>query len=207
MTAETTPLDAERRLRAAVRREPGLVVLTGGQTGVDTMAAQAALKAGLAVELIFPADFRQEDGPLTQARRAGLRGARLHELSSASFSYRTWTAVYLADAVLLLDPAGGDGCAETARAAHCLGRPLLAPGAVPVAPPDVEPDVEPDVTAWLAETGCKVLMLAGCRASLLAGRGTITGLRSQLTAIMTGATEQHRRLLTAPITGRVTGPV
>ena len=49
----------------------------------------------------------------------------LHELASPDFRQRTWTCVYLTDAVILLDPAGGDGCQETIRAADHLGRPLL----------------------------------------------------------------------------------
>lgn len=105
--------------------QAGCCVLTGGQTGVDTLAAQSALRAGLAVHLVFPLGFRQEDGPLTPARRAELSGAILHELASPDFRLRTWTCAYLSDAIILLDPAGGDGCRETIRAATHLGRPLL----------------------------------------------------------------------------------
>ena len=54
------------------RAQAGRCVLTGGQTGVDTLAAQSALRAGLAVHLVFPLGFSQEDGPLTPARRAEL---------------------------------------------------------------------------------------------------------------------------------------
>ena len=100
-------------------------MLTGGQTGVDTAAARAALSAGLPVHLIFPRGLRQEDGPITADRRRGLRGAVLHELASGEFRHRTRTCVYLADAVILIDPAGGEGCRETQRAARDLGRPLL----------------------------------------------------------------------------------
>jgi hypothetical protein len=151
---------AEASLRRLVRAAPGLAVLTGGQTGVDTIAAQAALRAGLAVHLVFPLRLRQEDGSLTPARRRRLAGAAVHELGAASFRYRTWTCVYLADAVLLLDPAGGTGCRETARAARALGRPLLEPGAG-------EPTAA-HAAYWLAETAARVLLVAGCRASVLA---------------------------------------
>src|ERR1700684_3072245 len=94
----------ERLLRQAVREQPGLTVLTGGQTGVDSYAARAALEAGLAVPLVFPEGYRREDGPLTATRRRRLAGASMHELSSASFRNRTWTCAYLADAILLIDP-------------------------------------------------------------------------------------------------------
>src|SRR5215472_8948133 len=115
----------ERGLRGLVRAAAGLTVLTGGQTGVDTYAALAGSRAGLTVHVVFPAGYRQEDGPLTPARRRRFASAILHELPSASFRYRTWTCAYLADAVLLLDPAGGSGCQQTVRAATRLGRPLL----------------------------------------------------------------------------------
>jgi hypothetical protein len=169
----------EAGLRRAVRAPPGLTILTGGQTGVDSYAALAALRAGLSVHLVFPAGYRQEDGNLTTARRRRLAGAVFHELSSASFRYRTWTCVYLADAVLLLDPAGGAGCRETVRAATHLGRPLLSPEQV----------TADQVATWLRETSARVLLVAGCRASVLARKGKGRGLRTQLADIMVGARE------------------
>jgi Circularly permutated YpsA SLOG family len=169
----------EAGLRRAIRAAPGLTILTGGQTGVDSYAALAALRAGLSVDLVFPAGYRQEDGNLTAARRRRLAGAAFHELSSASFPYRTWTCVYVADAVLLLDPAGGAGCRETARAAETLGRPLLAP----------EQLTAEQAAAWLRETRARVLLVAGCRASLLARKGKGRSLRTQLDGIMVGARE------------------
>jgi Circularly permutated YpsA SLOG family len=179
----------EQALRGLVRAAPGLTVLTGGQTGVDTYAAIAALQAGLPVHLVFPAGYRQEDGPLTPARRRRFAGAILHELPSASFRYRTWTCAYLADAVLLLDPAGGSGCRETVHAATQLGRTLL------VSRSDA---VTGDQAAdWLASAGARVLMVAGCRASVLASKGKGRGLRTELAGIMAGARRYHDELIAA----------
>jgi hypothetical protein len=175
-------------LRRLVRMAPGVTVLTGGQTGVDTIAAQAALGAGLVVHLVFPLGLRQEDGRLTPARRRQLAGASVHELRSASFRSRTWTCVDLADAVLLLDPAGGVGCRETARAARAVGRPLLEPAAG-------EPS-RAFVAGWLAETVARVLMVAGCRASVLARRaGANRGVRADVAEVIAGAADWHGRLL------------
>ena len=148
---------AESGLRHTVRAAAGLTIVTGGQTGVDSYAARAALQTGLSVHVIFPAGLRQEDGPLTPARRRRLAGAHLHELSDAGFEYRTWTAVYVSDVVLLLDPAGGAGCQETARAARLLGRPLLAPGPRQL--------TASRAAEWLAGTPARVVLALaiGCR--------------------------------------------
>jgi Circularly permutated YpsA SLOG family len=175
-------------LRRLVRTAPGLTVLTGGQTGVDTIAAEAALRAGLAVHLVFPLGLRQEDGSLTPTRRRRLAGASVHELGSASFRSRTWACVELADAVLLLDPVGGAGCRETARAARAIGRPLLEPAAG-------EPTAT-HVARWLAETAARVLMVAGCRASVLAREADANrGVRADVTEVIAGAADWHSRLL------------
>lgn len=169
-------------------------MLTGGQTGVDTAAAIAALGAGLAVHIVFPRGFRQEDGPLTPARRRALRGATLHELPSPEFSDRTWTCVRTADAVVLIDPAGGDGCQETMRAASHLGRPLLnaAVGAEFFQGESTTPGLAhvSDLSTWLAAHRPRVLMIAGCRASLLANDRPDLDLTGQLAAIVAEFAEQ-----------------
>ena len=169
-------------------------MLTGGQTGVDTLAARAALAVGLPVHLAFPRGLRQEDGPVTRERLAGLRGAVPHELASAEFSRRTWDCVSLADAVILIDPAGGDGCAETTRAAGGLGRPMLdltafaggPPGAarVPGGRPGPGTAVHRTVTSFLSENSPHVVLLAGCRGSLLAATGTTAAVAGVLDAVM-----------------------
>ena len=174
---------AERALRRMVRADARLAVLTGGQTGVDTMAAVASLRAGLPVHMVFPRGFRQEDGRLSMARRAELVGAATYQLASPEFGYRTWTCAYLADAVILVDPAGGEGCRETARAARSLGRPLLALGLYPASPERVR--------AWLAETETRLLMIAGCRASLLAANAG-TAHAQDLVGVIVAAARRRR---------------
>jgi hypothetical protein len=185
--AGTAPAE-EAQLRTLVRAAPGLTVLTGGQTGVDTEAAIAALRAGLDVQLVFPRGLRQEDGSLTAARSGRLAGAAVHELGSASFRYRTWTCAYLADVVLLLDPAGGSGCRETARAARKLGRPLLWPARL-------DRPMAAAVEGWLERADARVLLVAGCRRSVLARQpGADRAVRAALAEIMTGARAWHDRL-------------
>ena len=191
-------LHSDLELRAALRVTPGLTVLTGGQTGVDTLAARAALAAGLSVHVVFPHGFRQEDGALTAERRAELHGGVLHQLGSIGFAQRTWTCVSLADAVLLLDPAGGDGCKETVRAAERLERPLLDLTAYPVAGGGTgRADVTgPAVQSFLRQNGARVLMIAGCRGSLLAGQ--VDYVRSRLEDVAAALAECQDQRGTVP---------
>lgn len=167
--------------------QPGRCVLTGGQTGVDTASALAALRVGLVTHVVFPHGFRQEDGPLTAARRRRLRGAALHELESPEFAARTWSCVRLADAVVLIDPAGGEGCRETVLAAASLGRPLLDLG------PDAEPVSPVEITGWLRQSEVRVLQIAGCRASRVAA-GLADVLDRQVSAVVYGARAWHQEL-------------
>lgn len=191
---------AHGSLTAALRSAPGLCVLTGGQTGVDTIAAIAALAAGLAVHLVFPRGFAQEDGALTAARRRELDGAGLHELAGAGFAERTWACVGLADAVILVDPAGGDGCGETARAAGELGRPLLVlsePGSASggAGAGDLADDVAGQVSQFLASTGTRVLMVAGCRGSLLDAAGCREFAERQIAGVICVTRTRHDQLV------------
>ena len=172
------PYGGERELRDDLRRTCRRRVLTGGQTGVDTAAALAALDAGLLVHVVFPLGFRQEDGAITPARRRALRGAAFHQLTSQDFAYRTWTCGYLADAVILIDPAGGAGCQETIRAAGHFGRPLLNLG------PDASEARPDEIARWLDLTSPRVLMIAGCRQSLLASQDKERDVRAQLDVVV-----------------------
>lgn len=191
MLPPVVPLPVDRELRDVIRGGPGICVLTGGQTGVDTVAAMAALRAGLVTHLLFPHGYLQEDGPITAARRRRLRGARMRELSLADFRYRTWTCVYLSDAVVLLDPAGGDGCRETARAAEWLGRPLLTRG-----PGLSSEPISPErIAAWLPRAGARLLMVAGCRGSLLTAAGLSRDVRRQAEVIAAGARQRHDQVV------------
>jgi hypothetical protein len=182
-------VDSERAqdLHRQVRSKPALTVVTGGQTGVDTMAATAALRVGLNVHIVFPQGFRQEDGELSPDRRRQFDGAVLHELSSNRFEDRTWTCAYLADAVLLLDPAGGAGCQVTALAARELARPLWSHERGPVDPDALRP--------WVEKVRPRVLMIAGCRASILASSGADREIPAATEAIMTTVRAYADRIL------------
>ena len=109
--------------RGAVDSSLGLRILTGGQTGVDTMAAVEALAAGFRPHVVFPRGYLQEDGPLTAERRQALDGAVLHQLTATAWAARTWSCVRLADAVILIDrPAAKAAARQPGRRQPSAGR-------------------------------------------------------------------------------------
>ena len=97
-----------------------LEVWSGGQTGVDRAALDAALDLGLPIGGWVPRGRLAEDGQVP-ARYGGLR-----EAESPEYATRTRLNVQATDATLVLrmGPATG-GTLETVESAHGVGRPML----------------------------------------------------------------------------------
>jgi hypothetical protein len=130
----------------------GLVIVSGGQTGVDRAALDAALAHGLAVAGWCPKGRRAEDGPLPP--RYPLR-----ETPSPQYAQRTRRNVRDSDATLVLYRrriAGGTALAVDA--ARALRRPLALA--------DLSRAPAPQAIAhWIARRGGCVLNVAGPRES------------------------------------------
>jgi predicted Rossmann-fold nucleotide-binding protein len=134
-----------------------LEIWSGGQTGVDRAALDAALELGYATGGWIPKGRRAEDGavPLTYAV--------LREAVTADYDERTRLNVRDTDATLVMswgEPGGGTR--ETSRIARELGRPLLIT--------DLEAadaaTIAGQVRDWLASLGqVDRLNVAGPRAS------------------------------------------
>ncbi len=130
-------------------------IVSGGQTGVDRGALDAALAAGAPCGGWCPRGRRAEDGAIP-ARYP------LNEASSASYIERTRRNVRDSDGTLVLSwgrPSGGTGA--TVGFAARLGRPCL------VIDMAVEDDGEAAAraVAWIVHRGIGVLNVAGPRAS------------------------------------------
>lgn len=172
---------------SSVRTSPGVTVLTGGQTGIDTLAAKAAIGCGLPVHAIFPKNFRQEGGVLSEDKKGFWKAARLYELGSPSFRYRTWSSVYMSDGVILADRAGGEGSRETAIAAEHMSRPLLDIGSNLIK--------ATEISGWLASNSVRIVLIAGSRASLMSQASLDEHVRPQMEEVARGVCMRNARLL------------
>jgi hypothetical protein len=131
-------------------------IVSGGQTGVDRAALDAALAVGLPHGGWCPAGRRAEDGVIPARYR-------LKEATGAGYQERTRLNVGDSGATLILSPLPlTGGTALTAREAETLGRPCLAidPGDSATHQISIA-----EILEWLEANRIAVLNIAGPRAS------------------------------------------
>lgn len=125
-------------------------IISGGQTGVDRAALDAAAACGIAGGGFCPKGRRAEDGPIPPHYP-------LTELASADYPTRTRRNVHAADATLVLTRGRlRGGTLYTVQVARHARKPVLI---VDLA---AQPRVAP-VRAWWHEHGVHVLNVAGPR--------------------------------------------
>ncbi|MEE4174616.1 MAG: putative molybdenum carrier protein [Xanthomonadales bacterium] len=135
-------------------------IVSGGQTGVDRGALDAALERGFPCGGWCPDGRLAEDGPLPERYP-------LTELPGGAYADRTEANVRDSDATLILTPREPEGGTRLTRAScEHLGRPCLTIEF----PPDqvLTETVEhalPRLRAFLSEAGAQTLNVAGPRAS------------------------------------------
>jgi len=135
-------------------------VVSGGQTGVDRSALDAALEHGLAIGGWLPKGRRAEDGQVPE-RYEGLR-----ETDSSEYRVRTEWNVRDSDATLALYRGTlHGGTALTVKLANGYERPVLQ---LNLSLYDAE-DAAARIRGWLAERDPAVLNVAGSRESGDAG--------------------------------------
>jgi hypothetical protein len=127
-------------------------LVSGGQTGVDRAALDAALDADIEVGGWCPRGRRAEDGAVPDRYP-------LDQTPAPEYAQRTAWNVRDSDGTLVItDDAPAGGTARTIEEARERGRPLLH---VRTSAPDAVPRIE----QWVEERGVAVLNVAGPRAS------------------------------------------
>lgn len=133
-----------------------LTMISGGQTGVDRAALDAALKLDVPVDGWCPRGRIAEDGALAECYQ-------LRETPSSRYPERTEWNVRDSDGTLLLPYGrllGGTGL--TARLASRYEKPTLR---IDLADPADRRNAASKILAWMSETGITRLNVAGPRAS------------------------------------------
>jgi hypothetical protein len=154
-------------------------IVSGGQTGVDRAALDAALAHDLPVDGWCPQGRRAEDGSIPD--RYPLR-----ETPSGEYAQRTAWNARDSDGTLIIAPGPlGGGTAVTKIEAEKRGKPVLR-----VRPADPVP--VPMIRAWGTEHNVRVLNVAGPRASEV--EGIYEAARTILDAFLSVQTgmEQHQ---------------
>jgi hypothetical protein len=131
-------------------------VISGGQTGVDRAALDAARALGIPIGGWCPRGRLAEDGPIADRYP-------LDETASPEYPERTEWNVRDSDATLALTRGkASGGTAFSLRLAERYGRPCLAL--------DLDRDPDPaEVRAWLEAAAVRVLNVAGPRESTAPG--------------------------------------
>jgi len=142
----------------------GLRVISGGQTGVDRAALDAARSSGLATGGWCPHGRLAEDGAIPALYP-------LRETTSRDTTVRTRANVAEADATLILVPQAnpaswGEGTRLAVRHARDLGKPLHV--AILGGDDDVG-EAAAGVRGWLRASGAASLNVAGPRESTAPG--------------------------------------
>lgn len=127
-------------------------IVSGGQTGVDRAALDAAQAYGVSAGGWCPQGRRAEDGRVPSRYP-------LQETPSAAYEQRTAWNVRDSDGTLIIAPAPlSGGTALTREEAETQDKPVLH-----VRPSDPVP--VPMIRAWGTENGLQILNVAGPRAS------------------------------------------
>lgn len=116
--------DDEGKYYEIFRRAPNFSVISGGQTGVDSLGLQAGTVLGLPCFSVMPLGCRKEIKTESEYEPYKIIG-RVIELGSESYRYRTYANVYFCDVTLIWDFCDSDGTKACVLACEKLNKKYL----------------------------------------------------------------------------------
>ena len=106
-----------------LRLSPKITIISGGQSGVDSVGLQVGSFLGLPTYAIMPENCRREGESIDAfVRREGLN-VRVIALASESYRFRTYANAYFSDMTIVYDFVGSEGTRATVDACACFHRP------------------------------------------------------------------------------------
>ena len=132
-----------------------LKIISGGQTGVDRAALDAAIETGLPYGGLIPKGRKSEEGQVPE------HYSELQEAHRTDYEHRTEQNVIGADATLILSypPLEGGTLFTETHCKHHQKKHLV----VDLNQPEVS--IEREILQWLSQTNPRVLNIAGPRES------------------------------------------
>jgi hypothetical protein len=130
-------------------------IISGGQTGVDQAALDAAIKLGITYGGWIPKGRKTENGPLPEKYE-------MQVMSSANYSQRTEQNVIDSDGTLIISRGSlTDGSEFTRKMAMKHNRPWLH---IDISE-HAKFNAATNIVSWISENGIRILNVAGPRAS------------------------------------------
>lgn len=109
-----------------LRLSPSVTVISGGQSGIDSVGLKAAGFLGLPAFAIMPIGGRREGEQIEAYAQREHINFRKIELETSSYRFRTYANAYYGDVTLIFDFVdGSDGTKCTVKACEYFSRPYL----------------------------------------------------------------------------------
>ena len=116
----------EGKIYNELRLSPSPTIISGGQSGIDSVALRASSFLGLPAFAIMPKNGRRENSSIEDFQNKNNVVLRKIELGSESYRFRTYANVYFSDVTVIFDFVNkSEGTIATISACNDFSRPYL----------------------------------------------------------------------------------